>query len=168
MEKEWIGWLDTEAVGIIPPHKARQIPRHLIVRTRFVLADQNSALRTDPHDLPLLARARLVAWGHTDPELPFLKTDAPTVSELGTHLIYQAAASWGAPPVHGDIKQAFSDGIKNTRRTYLQPPPGGLKGVPPGSLLEPVKAIYGYADAPRCFWVKLAESAEKLDGSSPD
>ena len=42
-----------------------------------------------------------------DPELPWLRTDAPTISELGTHLVYQAAASWGAPLIHGDVKQAF-------------------------------------------------------------
>ena len=45
------------------------------------------------------------------------------------------------------------------RDLYLQPPPEGLKGVEPGSLLVPRKAIYGFADAPRCFSLKLEREA---------
>ena len=77
-----------------------------------MLPDKNEALRTPSQDLPVLAKARLVAWRHTDLGLPFLRTDAPTVSELGTHLVHEAAASWGSPLIHGDIEQASLHGIQ--------------------------------------------------------
>lgn len=161
MAKEWQGWLDLKAVRVIPPREAREIPKKWHLRTRYVLTDKNSPLRTPSQDLPVLPKARLIVWGHMDPELPWIRTDAPTISELGTHVVYQAAASWGTPLVHGDIKQAFLSGILTKRRTFLVPPVQGLPGVEPGSLLEPLNAIYGYADAPRCWWLKLAKTAEK-------
>lgn len=163
MNKEWSGWLDLDAVTVLSPSEVRRrrIPRERWIKTRFVLTDKNEPFRTPQRDMPVLPKARLVVWGHVDPELPFLKTDAPTISELATHLIYQAAASWGSPLVHGDIKQAFLSGVEVEKQTYLIPPVEGLPGVEPGSLLVPRKAIYGYADAPRCFWLKLSQEAEK-------
>ncbi len=41
------------------------------------------------------------------------------------------------------------------------PPAQGLPGMGPGSLLVPKKAIYGFADAPRCFWLQLEEEARR-------
>ena len=98
MRKEWQGWLDLKAVRIIPPSEVRRmkINWRRAIRTRYVLTDKNEPLRTPGSALPVLPKARLVVWGHTDPDLPWLRTDAPTVSEMGTHLIYQAAASWKA------------------------------------------------------------------------
>lgn len=97
MKKEWRGWLENRAVKVLSPEESARIPRHLRLRTRFVLTDKNTALRDSSNPLPVLPKAKLIVWVHLDPELPILRTDAPTISELATHLVYQLAASWRTP-----------------------------------------------------------------------
>lgn len=43
------------------------------------------------------------------------------------------------------------------REVYLEPPRGGLPGVAKGVLLRARKAIYGFAEAARLFWLALRE-----------
>ena len=76
-----------------------------------------------------LAEARLVALGNLEPNLKRLRTDAPTASELFTHLVCQCAASWQSALTQGDIKQAFLRGeFPEGKRVYLVPPREGLEG----------------------------------------
>ncbi len=53
------------------------------------------------------------------------------------------------------------NGVPVEKELYLMPPAEVLPGVEPGSLIVPKKAIYGFADAPRCFWLKLEREAKK-------
>lgn len=46
------------------------------------------------------------------------------------------------------------------REIYLDPPKGGLPGLVPGQLLRANKAIYGFAEAARLFWLALKEHLE--------
>ena len=94
--------------------------------------------------LKSLSKARLVALGNCESGLADLRPGAPTLSELSTHLILQYAASWGADLVQGDVKQAFLNGEKISRKIYLELPrdlPGGLPVVVPGSLIVPTTSI---------------------------
>ena len=43
------------------------------------------------------------------------------------------------------------------RELYLLPPKGGLPGVLPGQVMRARKAIYGFAEAARLFWLALRE-----------
>ena len=45
-------------------------------------------------------------------------------------------------------------------RSTLEPPKGGLPGLEPGRLLKAKKAIYGFAEAARLFWLALKEHLE--------
>ena len=47
---------------------------------------------------------------------------------------------------------------------YFSLPPGGLPGVPEGSLLEVVRAVYGLANSPRLWWRALQEQLLELGG----
>lgn len=156
MEAEWQGWLSLDAVEVIPAYQARQIPPRLRIPTRYVLTDKNEQLRTwENPNLPILPKARLVVLGNCEKELWRVRTDAPTLSELGTHLVFQYAASWGTPLEQGDIKQAFLNSTPMTREVYLVPPKEGLTGVRPGELLRPKVTPYGFCDAPRAWWKEL-------------
>ena len=59
-----------------------------------------------------------------------------------------------------DIKNAYFSGKNVTREVYLDPPRGGLRGLQQGQLLRALKAIYGFAEAARLFWLALKEQLE--------
>ena len=59
-----------------------------------------------------------------------------------------------------DIKNAYFSGKNITREVYLDPPRGGLRGLQQGQLLRARKAIYGFAEAARLFWLALKEQLE--------
>ena len=46
------------------------------------------------------------------------------------------------------------------REIYLGQPKGGVPGLKPGQLLRSRKAIYGFAEAARLFWLALKEHLE--------
>ena len=59
--------------------------------------------------------------------------------------------------VQGDVTQGFMQGDLDPAAgaVYLSLPRGGLPGVAPGSLVRLKKSVYGLAEAPRAWWVKL-------------
>ena len=59
-----------------------------------------------------------------------------------------------------DVKNAYFSGKSVDREIYLEPPRGGLPGLRPGQLLRARKAIYGFAEAARMFWLALKEHLE--------
>ena len=59
-----------------------------------------------------------------------------------------------------DVKNAYFSGKSVGREVYLEPPRGGLPGVRPGQLLRAKKAIYGFSEAARLFWLALKEHLE--------
>lgn len=173
MAKEWEGWLALNACEVIAPHQARNISRSKCIPCRFVLTDKNEMLRCSDHatdELPVLPKARLVALGNLDRKIAGHRTDAPTLSEVATHLTYQRAASWGTDLIQGDVKQAFLNGVHLGRDIYLHLPKEGLPGVAPGSLLKVCTPVYGMADAPRAWWLKFKQILEKVgwEGSRLD
>ena len=118
-------------------------------------------LREKGWDLPVLPTARLVALGNCYRNIAGHRTDAPTLSEAGTHLVFQRSASWRSDLFQGDVSQAFLNGMNLGRDIYLHLPHEGLPGVAPGSILKVNTSVYGMADTPRAWWLKLAQTAEK-------
>ena len=156
MMKEWEGWMSLNAVEVVSAEEASKVPRHQIIPTRFVLTDKNEGARTPQNpDLAILPKARLVILGNLERDLWRVRTDAPTISELAPHLVFQYAASWRTPLEQGDITQAFLNSSPLERSLYLTPPREGLPGVRPGELLRPLVTPYGLADAPRAWWKQL-------------
>lgn len=157
MDAEWQGWLALGAAEVIPPHLAAKVPRHKRIPSRYIHTDKNEMIRTDQDDLPILPKSRLVVLGNLDKQVCKIRTDAPTISELGTHLVFQRAASWKSDIIQADVKQAFLSGDQISREVYMIPPKEGLAGVQAGSLIRLLKSAYGLADAPRQWWLKFAK-----------
>eukprot|EP00435_Cladocopium_sp_Y103_P040884 s349_g11.t1 len=59
-----------------------------------------------------------------------------------------------------DIKNAYFSGKSVSREVYIDQPRGGLKGLQTGQLLRARKAIYGFSEAARMFWLALKEHLE--------
>lgn len=56
-----------------------------------------------------------------------------------------------------DVKNAYFSGRSVNREIYLDQPRGGLPNLQPGQLLRARKAIYGFSEAARLFWLALRD-----------
>ena len=148
-----------KAMKIIPPAEAQQIRRNKgrILPSRFVITEKPD----DKQPGKFKKKARWCIRGYLDPDLHKLEKQAPTLSTEALGLILQVSASMHWPLNIGDVEGAFLQGDQLRRDEgplYIEPPPGGMPGVPPGSLLMAEKAIYGLADAPKAWHDTLTKS----------
>ena len=81
-------------------------------------------------------------------------------SAIAESLCLAVCAHYGFLLFAKDIKNAYFSGKEVGREIYLEPPRGGLPGLQPGQLLKAKKAIYGFAEAARLFWLALKEHLE--------
>ena len=102
--------------------------------------------------------SRLVVIGFRDKMLGCYRRDAPTASRLAEALVLTLTAIFGMLLALGDVKNAYFNGRELQREVYLEQPRGGLPGLRPGQLLRAKKAIYGFAEAARLFWIALSEA----------
>ena len=106
----------------------------------------------------------LCVGGHRDPDLEkgALNTEAPTASKtaLTTLLFLAAHGSWRIAA--GDVEAAFLNGVEARRGLYFEPPVKDLPGVPPGSIIEIIKGVFGLSTSPRLWWDKLTEELREL------
>ena len=143
---------------------------HKILTPRFVYTDKNDALSTDENRLPIRASARLVVPGYKDVTALELRKDAPTASRTAQHLLFSLAASKfkeGWRTGSADVKSAFLKGeryLSGTRELYLQNLEShhGSPTLPIGRRLSRiVKGVFGLADAPREWFLRLKKSLHK-------
>ena len=106
------------------------------------------------------AKSRLVVQGFKDKSLGYYRRDAPTASAIAESVCFAVCAYHKFTLLAKDIKNAYFSGKNVGREIYLEPPKGGLPGVEPGRLLKARKAIYGFAEAARLFWLALREHLE--------
>jgi hypothetical protein len=146
----------------MPPKESQQIredKRDLVIPMRWVDTDKNDGKFTDDGTpKPLLAKSRLVVIGFRDKLLGCYRRDAPTASRMAEAMLLALAAIFGMTLALGDVKNAYFNGRRLQREVYLEQPRGGLPGLRPGQLLKAKKAIYGFAEAARLFWLALLES----------
>ena len=151
--KEWGNWQGFDAVEIIKPEDIDQFLRDNdgieITPTRWV--DNNKA---QPWESPRY-KSRIVVRGDLEGGAEGARTDSPTASSMMFNLLLSITANKRWRLRGGDITASFLQGDVITRTLILRPPPGGLPGVPPGSLLRARKPVYGTKDAPRGFWKRL-------------
>ena len=157
--KEWQSFLDTGAVVVIPPEIAKNIPKERVFKraARYVRTNKSKK------ETELIAKSRIVVPGDVDPDGDIaveeggFRTDAPTAPQLAFHLLCSNAVrrKWRLRTF--DVKTAFLSGKQHNREIYMRPPPEGLPGVPPGSLLKIVKGAYGLREAPRLWYLKARE-----------
>ncbi len=158
-EKEWKAWQSKEAVDILGLEESKQIRKqkpHLIVPTRWVRTNKNDGLVGKD----FLAKSRLVVQGFKDRSLGEYRRDAPTASAIAESICLAVCAFYKFTLVAKDIKNAYFSGKSVGREIYLDLPRGGLPGLRPGQLLKARKAIYGFAEAARMFWLALREHLE--------
>ena len=130
--------------------KVRERSPELIVPTRWV--------RTKSEGMPgqpFLAKSRLVVQGFKDRSLGYYRRDAPTASSLAESICLAVSAYMGFTMICKDVKNAYFSGRSLEREIYLEQPRGGLGNFVPGQLLRAKKAIYGFSEAARLFWVAL-------------
>ena len=155
-EKEWKAWLDKDACEVLSLEESKRVLRersHCVIPTRWVRVNKSDG----KPDEPFFAKSRLVVQGFKDKSLGQYRRDAPTGSALAEALVLTLAAAFGFQMVCKDIKNAYFSGKDIGRELYLLPPKGGLPGVKPGQVLRAKKAIYGFAEAARLFWLALKE-----------
>ena len=164
---EFLMW---EAVDVLSLAQSLEVARTQrredIMDTRVLHRDKNSSIRSPENDVPLKAKARIIIPGHKDPELEYgVRTDAPTVSRLSTHIFFQLCATFNFIPMAADVEAAFLQGDELERQAgelYLRQPAEGFPGLEPGQLLRVRKAIFGLAVSPRLWWKKFSCALLKL------
>ena len=112
-------------------------------------------ITTKAIDQKVTCKARLCARGFEE-EQPFRK-DSPTGSREGLRLTLAILASKGWTLNSLDIKSAFLQGKEIDRMVFIKPPPEAMTD----KLWELKKCVYGLADAPQKWHIKLKEELEK-------
>lgn len=159
-EVEWKAWLDKEACEVLSLEESRRImqtKKDCIIPTRWVRTNKNEGKPDEPYK----AKSRLVVQGFKDKALGEYRRDAPTASSLAESVCLMTSAVKGFVLVSKDVKNAYFSGKSIERELYLQQPRGGLPGLDGSQLLRAKKAIYGFAEAARLFWLALKEHLEK-------
>ena len=158
-EKEWKAWLSKEACEVLDLKTSLQVRKEkadLVIPTRWVRRNKHDGLV----DQPFLAKSRLVVQGFKDKALGQYRRDAPTASAVAESLCLAVCVHYKFVLLAKDIKNAYFSGKSVNREIYLDQPKGGLPGLRPGQLLRARKAIYGFAEAARLFWLALKEHLE--------
>ncbi|CAJ1414999.1 unnamed protein product [Effrenium voratum] len=168
--KNWKAYVDNNAIKVLSLQESRAVKRELarrgeldrILQPRFVLTDKHDGLRTEGNPLPLLASARMVVPGFRDRANleGRLRRDAPTGSRISQHLLFiMASAHPGWALISADVKSAFLKGDPYVQRelymTGTNPNVGPTVPIPDGCLARVLKGVFGLADAPREWWLRL-------------
>ena len=158
---------EKKALKVISPKQAtkiRQDQPNRVMTSRFVVTnkvdDGNSKIK-----------ARWCLRGHHDPDLITKifsgKCHSPTLSQLARSVVLQLIVSHKWEMNLGDIKGAFleADVREQALRNpvYAELPPGGVPGIPSGSLVQVLGNIYGASDAPH-NWYKEFDAAAQSAG----
>ena len=171
--KGWNAYIDNNAIEILSMEESRRVYNELakqqeldrILVPRFVCTDKNDGLRSASHPLPVKPSARMVVPGFKDRANleGQLRRDAPTGSRYAQHLLFIIAAfheTWAL--ISADVKAAFLKGDPYVSRllwiaaTNAKTSP--LIPLQKGQLAKIVKGVFGLADAPRQWWLRLARA----------
>ena len=173
LQKQWKLWLDNQAVEVLSPKDTLRVETRLkqageserILQMRTVLTDKNDGLRTHTMNLPLEASARLIVPGFKDGALleGKLRTDAPTGTRNAQMLLCLHAGSnpnWFF--CSADVRAAFLKGKPYVgRELYVRLPDGtkgpAIRGADKTCIAKVLKGVFGLADAPREWYLRLAE-----------
>ncbi|CAK0807109.1 unnamed protein product [Prorocentrum cordatum] len=159
-EKEWKAWQDLGACDTLSLGESEQIwetKRDLIIPAKWVRTNESEGVL----DAEFEAKSRMMAQGFKDKSLGEYRGDAPTASNLAEAMVLLVIASMGMIMSCGYIKNAYFSGRGIGREIYISQPRGGLKGLHPRQLLRAKKAIDGFAEAARLFWLAFCEVLEK-------
>ena len=96
------------------------------------------------------AKSRWILQGFHDPDISILRRSVPTPETSDVPLCAQMLASLRARAWVGDVKGAFSQGLRNQRSEplFATPPPGGIPGEDDDIVIEILAEIYGLISGP--------------------
>ena len=96
------------------------------------------------------AKSRWILLGFHDPDITILRRSVPTPETSDVPLCLQMLASILARAWVGDVRGAFSQGMRNQRKEplFATPPPGGIPGESDDILIEILAEIYGLISGP--------------------
>lgn len=172
-ETEFGKILERKAATLISPEDAVEVRKtlgHRIVGSRFV-----NTMGPDP-DSPdgMKLKSRWCVLGDKDPDVFRLAagnaTASPTISPAGRHTTYQLCATFRWPVNIGDVDGAFLNGDELEKvapdrvargGVFCELPPGGIPGIPPGTLIRLERCVYGLGDAPVAWWKKVQATMHK-------
>ena len=175
-EKGWKVYLENQAVQVLSMSESNQVRRDLarrketdrILVPRFVCTDKHDGVRTASNPLPVKASSRLVVPGFRDRSNleGSLRRDAPTGSRLAQHFLFSIAAFhtfWNV--ISADVKSAFLKGDPYMNRelylTSTNPKVSPPLPLQQGQLCRVLKGIFGLADAPREWWLRLSRCLQE-------
>ena len=174
----WNVWVNNQAIEVLSPEESARVRKRLrqtnqqsrILVPRYVMTDKNDGLRTERHPLALKANARLVVPGYKDASAYEVRKDAPTGSRISVHLLltFTAAKRWNL--MSADVKSAFLKGEEfepGERELYIEnvksaAPDAPRLPLPEGGLAKLRKGIFGLADSPRRWYLRLHKSLTNL------
>ena len=170
-QEQWSKWEENDAIKVLSLAESRAIYQELerkgelqrVLQPRFVLTDKNSSYRTHDNDLPLKANARIVVPGYLDLAnlRGELRRDAPTGSRLAQHVLFTVGSCYPSWKLLGaDVRAAFLKGDPYISRELFikstDPKRGPSIPIPSGCLAKVLKGVFGLADAPREWYLRLA------------
>ena len=174
----WQAWVDNGAVELLNARDAQAVRARLKARgeqckiliPRYVYTDKHDGIRTSSRPLPLKANARLVVPGFRDVTAYTVRKDAPTCSRVSFHylLVFSSSKRWRL--VSADVKAAFLKGEEfspGERDLYIGQIRIGDADEPclplgEGQLARLKKGIFGLADSPRRWYLRLHKSLTRL------
>ena len=174
----WSVWVENQAVQILTASDAARVRERLrssnqsgrILTPRFVLTDKHDGLRTFSNPLPLKANARLVVPGYQDLTSSQVRCDAPTSSRLSFQLLLTVTACKKWNLLSADVKSAFLKGEEfapGERELYIENVKTHDADEPrlplgEGGLAKLKKGIFGLADSPRRWYLRLHRALTEL------
>eukprot|EP00435_Cladocopium_sp_Y103_P031818 s2602_g8.t1 len=163
---EWLTLQDEkQVIKVIEPQQAANIRKtkpDRIMSSRFVITKK-------VEDGDTRMKSRWCLRGHHDPDLlekvASGKCHSPTLAQMSKNILLQILVSHQWTMNLGDIKGAFLEAnVKDQLRAkpvFAELPPGGVPGVPAGSLVQILGNIYGSNDAPHNWYVEFDTVAQQ-------
>ena len=163
---EWNTLLHEKGViEVIGPKQADEIRKqqpNRIMSSRFVITKK-------VEDGQTRMKSRWCLRGHHEPDLVKKvlsgKCHSPTLSQMGRNVLLQLIVSHRWTMNLGDIKGAFLEANVSEQLdqnpVFCELPPGGVPGVPPGSLVRVRGNVYGANDAPHNWYVEFNKVAQQ-------
>ena len=178
-KKEEKGWMDWGSVEAVDDDEAASILSNPVKRRRVL---RSRACYRNKSRVPgsLIAKTRVVALGHLDPDLHRISRDSPTPMRVSEHIllcIFVAGInrSMEGDPVDWilwaeDVSTAFVQGTfeENERpeALYLLPPRDQITIMAQtfqAKLYRVLKNIYGLASAPRTWFKEVVRRMQSID-----
>ena len=180
-EKEWknmVGAVSPEGGPAVRIHRGKQAKAyreqysHRIIPSRWheKWKDMGDDFDNGLNDKSIVgahfgAKSRWILLGFHDPDIALLNRSVPTPETMDVPLALQLLASIKARAWVGDVKGAFSQGLRHLRPEplFASPPPGGIPGEHEDILIEVLAEVYGLVTGPPAWRQSLFTTLKGLD-----